>query len=460
MSLSFVLAVLLWTQSPPTEPLTDRVLAGGVPSGAPVPEVLDLTLSDAIARGLRNNLGLLLGDQRVRSAQGAEKEALAELLPHLNFYVSETRQKLSLEAFGFTRLAALPGLNTIVGPFNVFDTRLQLTETLFDFGSYDKVRAERSRTDAARRSYQDLRDAVVLLSANLYMRAAAEQSRIDAARAQLDTAQALHELALDRKRAGLVPAVDVLRADVQRAAREQQAIAAETRFLKAKLVLARAIGLPIGQQYRLADRVAYSPGPTISLEDALRSAYASRSDWKAAEARVRAAEAARRSASGERLPSLEVWGDYGLIGATPGGSRDTFTIGAAIRFPFFDGGRTAGKVTQAEAVLQAETAMREDLRARIHYEVESASLDLRATEQRVAVAERAVGLAREELTQARDRFQAGVGTNIEVVEAQESVAAATESYIASVYEHNVAKAALARALGTAESSYQDLLRGH
>jgi outer membrane protein TolC len=460
MSFSLVLVLLLWTQTPPPpNPLEERPLFGGVPSGPATSEVLDLTLTNAIERGLQRNLGLLLGEQRVRAAQGARWEALSELLPHVSFYVSETRQKLSLEAFGFTGLAGLPGLPTIVGPFNVFDTRAQVTETVFDFGLFEKVRAEKARVDAARRSYQDLRDLVVLFSANLYMRAVTEESRIDAARAQLETARVLHELALDRKQAGLVPAVDVLRAEVERAAREQETIAAEARFAKAKLSLARAIGLPLGQPFRLADRVAYSPGPALSLEDALKTAYASRSDWKAGAARLRAAEAARRSAAGERLPSLEVWGDYGVLGATAGSARATYTMGAALRVPLFDGGKTIGKVLQADAVLRGERAGLEDLRARIRYEVESAALDLKSTQQRVGVAERARGLAREELNQARDRFQAGVASNIDVVQAQESLAAATENYIASLYEHNVAKAALARALGTAEASYKQLLRG-
>jgi len=459
MSLSLVLALLcLPPQTTPT-PADERPIFGGVPSGPPTGDVLALTLEDAIERGLQRNLGLALGQQRVRAAQGARWEALSELLPHLSFDVAETRQKLSLEAFGFTGLAALPGLSTIVGPFNVFDARARVKETVFDLGSFEKVRAERARLDAARLTYRDLRDLVVLLSASLYLRAVAEESRIDAARAQLDTARALHELARDRKRAGLVPALDVLRAEVARADREQETIAAEARFAKSKLSLSRAIGLPLGQAFRLADRVPYSPGPALSREDALKTAYASRADWKAAEARLRAAEAARRSAAGERLPSLDVWADYGAIGATAGGARTTYTLGAALRLQLFDGGRTIGKVLQADAALEAERAGVEDLRARVRYEVESAILDLKATQDRVGVAERAMGLAREELDQARDRFQAGVASNIDVIQAQESVARATENYIASLYEHNVAKAALARALGTAEASYKQLLRG-
>src|SRR5438093_1757965 len=305
MRLSPLFFLLLWPQTPmpPPNPGDERPVYGGVPAGPPTGEVLELTLVDAIDRGLQRNLALLLGEQRIRAARGARWEALSELLPNVSFRLSETRQKLNLEAFGFTSISGFPDIPALVGPFNVFDARAQLTDTLFAFNSYEKVRAEQARIDAARFSVQDSRDVVVLISGALYLRAVAEQSRIDAARAQLDTARALLELAQDRKQEGPVPSVDVLRADVERARREQETITAAVRFAHAKLALARAIGLALGQQFRLADRVPYSPARIRTLEEALQTAYENRSDWKSAEARLRAAERARRAARGEWLPS-------------------------------------------------------------------------------------------------------------------------------------------------------------
>ena len=159
------------------------------------------------------------------------------------------------------------------------------------------------------------------------------------------------------------------------------------------------------------------------------------------------------------MPTLEVRGDYGAIGATVGGARVTYTLGAAVRVSVFDGGKRIGKVLQADAALESERMALEDLRGRVRYEVEAAALDVKAAQDRVGVAERAVALAKEELTQAQDRFRAGVANNIDVVEAQEALASATETYISSLYDHNVAKAAMARALGVAEATYKQLLRG-
>ena len=164
MSLPLLLFLFLSPQQspPPRNPGDDRPLFGGVPSGPPTGEVLDLTLRDAVERGLQRNLGLLLGEQRVRAAQGARWEALSELLPHLSFRLSETRQKVNLEAFGFTGISNFPDIPPLVGPFNVFDVRAQVTDTVFAFGSYEKVRAEKARIEAARLGLQDVRDLVVL----------------------------------------------------------------------------------------------------------------------------------------------------------------------------------------------------------------------------------------------------------------------------------------------------------
>jgi outer membrane protein TolC len=196
-----------------------------------------------------------------------------------------------------------------------------------------------------------------------------------------------------------------------------------------------------------------------SPEEAVARAWRERPDLKAAQARVEAAEAQRRSALGEGLPSLAVDADYGTIGNDPGTARATFTLGAALRVPIFEGGRVQGKVRAAEARVQEDRARLEDLRARIYYEVQTAFLDLRSAQDRVQVAEKALGLGREQLRQAQDRFAAGVASNIDVVQAQEALATASENSIASLYAHNVAKVSLARALGGAEASYIQLLRG-
>src|SRR6185503_4669123 len=215
-----------------------------------------------------------------------------------------------------------------------------------------KARAESERVEAARWTYQDTRELVVLVSGNLYLRTLAEQSRVEAARAQAETARALHRLAVDRKSAGVVPGVDVLRAEVELRSREQRVIEAETRWARAKLDLARAIGLPLGQEIQLTDAMPAPVVPPLTLDQTMQMAFAQRADWKAAQARVRAAEASKRSALGEALPGLTFGADYGAIGQTYGGARGTYTLAGAVRVPLFQSGLVAGKVLAADAVLK------------------------------------------------------------------------------------------------------------
>ena len=431
------------------------VFQGGVPSGQVAAEEMPLTLADAIARGLRSNLGAILGGTAVEAAQGARREALAELLPQVGLSAAEVRQKINLAAYGFTG----PGIPELVGPFNVFDARAHIVQSVLDLHAIHRAHAATDAVEAARQDELGARDIVVLACGQLYLQALAGEARIEAVRAQLATAEALLVTARDRRSSGLGAGIEVLRADVQAQTLRQRLIVAEQDAAKQKLALARAIGLPLGQRFRLADPMPFAAGVPMEVDAALSQAWAGRPDLKAAQARVDAAEEARRAARGEGLPSLVVMGDYGGIGNSVSGALGTFTLGASLRVPVFEGGRAAARASEAAVRLRQERARLDDLKARVYYEVQAVFLDLRAAEQRVRVSESALALARQQLEQSRDRFAAGVADNLEVVQAQEALAAAEESRIASLYAHNFARFSLARALGGAEASYQVLVKG-
>jgi outer membrane protein TolC len=460
-ALVWTLAVVLAVRPAPVaaQAPSAEAFRGGVPAGTATAEVLSLTLDEAITRGLQHNLGLILGRERVREAQGARREARADLLPQARAGAYALRESVSLAALGFSGLPGLPVLPEIIGPFNVVDARGYLSQTVFDLHSIRHARAAALDAKAAEHQQRRTRDDVVFACADLYLEAVAGESRIASARAQLTTAQALYDLASDRKKSGLVAGIDVLRAQVQLAAQRQRVIVAEDEAAKQKLALARAIGLPLGQALRLADEMPFAALPPVAPEEALPRAYAARADLHAAEARVRAAEQERRAAAGEGLPSVGVSGDYGAIGSDVSGARPTFTVSVNLRVPIFEGGRVQAKVQQADARLQQARAGLDDLRAGVYYEIQSTLLDLKAAEERVGVATSALELAEQQLEQAQDRFAAGVAGNIDVTQAQEALARAAEDRIQSIFEHNVSKASLARALGAAESSYGDFLRG-
>jgi outer membrane protein TolC len=429
---------------------------GGVPVGTATAQPLALSITDAIARALQHNLGLLMADDGVTHARGTRLDALSAMLPNVYGRVSETRQKINLQAFGFP---LPPGIPAVVGPFNVFDARVYLSQAVIDLHAINDTKAEGHNVAAAQASYKSARDTVVLVAAYAYLQALAASARADTTRAQLQTADALYRQTLDMRQSGLVAGIDLLRAEVQLGTERQRVTAAENDVEKAKLQIARLIGLPVGQEITLSDDLPYVPAPEMTLEQALDRAYGARADFQAAVELVAAAESARRAVVGEALPSLRVTADYGDIGLTVGTATGTFSVVGAVNVPIFQGGRTQAKLLQADADLRSRRSELEDMKAGIYYEVRNAFLDLKATSDQLDVATRSRDLASQQLTQARDRFAAGVGDNIEVIQAQQAVALSNEQYIGALFGYNIAKAQLARGLGVAEDAIRQYLGG-
>jgi outer membrane protein TolC len=434
---------------------------GGVPSGEPTTGVEKLTVLSAISRALEHNLGVLSAEQNLGKAQGARWKTLSELLPNVNGRVGETRQTLNLAAFGFGGGAGSPfgDIPTIVGPFNVFDARIFLSQSVLDFGALNSARAEAHNVEAARLMFRSARDYVIHVAGNFFVQALAASARADAARAQEETARTLHQQAIDLKEGGIIAGIDVLRAEVQLSTQTQRATIAANEFEKAKLQLARVIGLPLGQRFELDPALPNLPVADLSIEAAVALAYQTRPDYKAAVERVSAAEATRRSIVGDALPSVKVNADYGEIGLSPADARATFAVTGAVNVPIFQGGRTRGRLLEADADIRSRRADAEDLKAAIYYEVRTAFLDLDATARQLALAGKTRDLANQQLTQARDRFAAGVASNVEVVQAQDAVATATEQFIGAQYGYDLAKGALVRGTGTSEELLRQLLGG-
>jgi len=434
----------------------DSPFGGGVPQGTVTSDTLKLSVLDVIKRALDHNLGVLLAEEDANSATGNRAVALSDLLPHLSGRVSQERRKTNLEAFGFPLREEFP---RIVGPFSVFDARVFLTQTVLDMSAVNDFRAAEHSVTAAKHSSRSARDLVVLVASNLYLQTLATEARTATARAQLETATTLHQQALSLRQSGLVAGIDVVRAEVRMITERQRVTGATNDFEKSKLQLARVIGLPPGQLFELSQEIPFVPVPEMTLEEALERAYREHPDYLAAQERVQEAESARRAIIGEALPSVRVTADYGAIGLHVSSSLPTFSIVGALSVPIFEGGRVQGRLAQADSELRTRRAQAADAKAEIYYDVRTAFLDLKATEEELQTATRARELAGLQLTQSRDRFAAGVTSNIEVVQSQEVVAQASEQYIAALYGFNVAKAMLARSLGTAEEAVAKYLGG-
>lgn len=433
---------------------------GSTSSTARIPFSGRLSLREAVNRAVDFNLGAVGLNETVRQARGQTKIARSVLLPNLNASLSETVQQTNLQALGVRFNVPIAGFAppTIVGPFNYFDLRATLSQTVLDLTARNNYRATKDLVRANELSVADARDLVVLAVGGNYLQVIAARSKIDAARAQLVTAEALYKQASEQRAAGVVAQTDLNRSQIQLLTQQQRLVSLENDYSKLKISLARLTGLPPNDQYEISDTVPFAEAPPLSLDDALRRAFETRSDLKAAEAQVDAAERARAAARAERLPSLAVRADYGVIGTNPSQSHGTFSVVGTVRVPIWQGGRTKGQTEVAEASLAQRRAELEDVKGRIESEVRNAYFDLQASVSQVEVARKNITVATQNLDLTRQRFEAGVSDNVEVVQSQEALSTANTDYINSVFSHNLAKLSLARAIGRAAESLPQFLK--
>lgn len=434
--------------------------AGSTRSTTAMPFSGTLSLREAIQRGLQYNLGPVNLAQAVRQAHGQSVVARSSLLPNLNGSLAETVEQLNLKANGVRVTSPVPGFGipSIVGPFNFFDLRARLTQNIFDRAALNNYRSANEVIRANQQSVRDARDLVVLGVGGAYLQVIAAKARVESARAQLDTATALYQQTLQQRNVGVVAQVDLDRSEVQQLTQKQRLVSLQNDLAKQKINLARMTGLQPSEQYDISDSIPYAPAESLPFDDILRKAFEQRSDLKAAEAQVRAASHTVTAARAEQWPSLALNSDYGVIGVNPAQSHGTFSVTGTLRVPLWQGGKVKGDVEQANAEMAQRQAELEDLKSQIEGDLRNAYLDLQAASSQVEVAQRNIQVAKETLDLTRQKFEAGVSDNVEVVQAQESLASADLDYINSLFAHNLAKLSLARAMGNAEESVTDLLK--
>jgi outer membrane protein TolC len=402
---------------------------------------------------LRYNLGEIESGENTRIARGQRLRALSNLLPQVTAGVFENVEQLSASTLGIKT----PQIPAVIGPFSYSTARASMSQTLFSWESIQQFRAAQTAEQAAQLTYNDTLDVITLIVGNLYLQVIETSSRIVAQEAQVQNAQALYDQALDDFQAGTSPKIDVTRTAVQLHTEQYNLSVARNNFAITKLNLARAIGLPLGQAFEIADQLPYSELNPETIDEALKIAYSSRSDFRAALSAQRAAQQQLSAARAERYPVLAVNGDYAVQGPAFGHSHGTFSFQGGVEVPVFTGGRIKGDLTQAEALLRQRKSEAENVRGQVDYDVRTAYLNLQAAKEQVAVARQNVDLANESLSRSKERFAAGVTDSVEVVQSQQALASANDQYISSLYSHNLAKLQLARAVGVARTSYNQYL---
>jgi outer membrane protein TolC len=459
----FAASVLLWLlsalavqaqtgQSPALQ------TSGSVPAVGATHDIRQLTLTDAIDMAMRYNLGALESAENARSARGQRLQSLSALLPQVSVGASRTRSQVDAASLGLTTIPGVP-IPSVIGPFSYSTATATVSQTVVNIESIRRFQAAQMTAQAAELSYDDLLDVVTLTVGNAYLQIIDAGSRIEATDAQVRNAKALYDQAVDALNAGTSSKIDVTRTSVQLHTERFNLAVARNNEAIAKLNLARAIGLPLGQPFELADSLPYADLDPQSVDDALRAAYESRADFRAAQQTVESAQHQFEAVRAQRYPTVSVNGDVGWQGATLGTSRNIFSVQAAITVPLFTGGRIEGEETQAQSTLRQRQAERDSLRGQIDYDVRTALLNLQTAKEQVAVARENVDLANENLARSQERFAAGVTDSVEVVQAQQSLSGANDQYISGTYSHNLAKLQLARAIGVARTNYGHYLGG-
>jgi outer membrane protein TolC len=454
--LVIVLLAVFWIVAPAVAQNTD--VMGSVPSGPARNEVLRLTLRDALDMALRYNLGAIESGENAQIARGQRLLALSHLLPQVSAGINENVDQVNFTALGLAAIK-IPGIPAVAGPFSYSTASASLSQTVFSYESIQRFRAARTAEQAAQLSYKDTLDVITLSVGNAYLEVIEAHSRIEAEEAQVQNAKALYDQAVDEFQAGTSPRIDVTRTAVQLHTEEYNLSVARNNFEVAKLTLGRAIGLPLGQVFDIADQLPYADINPPTVEEALKVAYNSRTDFRSALNSAKSAEQALSAAKAERYPVVAVNGDYGDQGATFGQSHGVFSFQAGINVPIFTGGRIKGDIAQAEATQRQRKAEAENVRGQIDYDVRTAFLNLNAAKEQVDVAHQNVDLANDNVARSKERFAAGVTDSVEVVQSEQSLASANDQYITSLYSHNLAKLALARALGVARTNFSQYLGG-
>jgi outer membrane protein TolC len=427
---------------------------GSVPQGVASPQTIDLTLDEAIQRGLRNNLGVILSGTQTASARGQRLSQLQNLLPSVDAHIQESEMQTDLAAEGLR----LPGIPAVIGPFGFTDIRATLAWAAVDVKSLHAYLASKHDFAAAQLTAEDARQLVILTVGNAYLLVISDQTLVASAQAQVATSKISLDQAVASHNAGTAPILDELRARVDYQSLEQQLIVAQNSLEKDRLALARTIGLPLDQKFNVIDTAPYAAFDQIDLNTALQQAHLNRKDLQALLEQTKSAQEMRKAATADRFPKLNINADYGDIGVNVLHSHGTVDATGAVSVPVFKEYALRGEAEQAQSQLDTSQDQLSDRRAQVDADVRDALLDIQSAQKQVEVARSSVDLANEALSEAQQRYKAGVSDNLPVSQAEQSVAQANQQYVSSLYRHNVAKLSLARALGAADN-YKSYLGG-
>jgi outer membrane protein len=415
-------------------------------------QVLRLTLDQAVGLALKQNPTAQIAILQAAQSEQDKNISRADLLPQANAKISDEAQKVNLLA-QFGGKVALPGFPTTLGPYQIFSAGPSFGGPVFDLTLWRRYHAARDTVNASKANSLSTREQVILLVVSQYIGTLRAVASVEASQSRVSLAQALYDQAADLQKEGVGTGIDTLRANVELQNEKQRLIEAETDRETSLYALNRLLNLDPRQVIELADSLSFFDTPQPEVEPSIQLALSERQEWKALEAQTKSAENQKKASSESRLPSVRFDGDFVYVGTSSNTTVPTYTYQASVSMPLFTGGRIHAEMVRADLELKKLDQQKDDLRNQIALDVKTALLNLQSARNEVQVANLGVQLSKEEVDQARDRFKAGVANNIEVIQAQDSLARANDNQIVALYRFNQARADLARSMGQMEKVY-------
>jgi outer membrane protein len=426
---------------------THSDLSPVAPSG-----ILRLTLDQSVGLAIKQNPTAQIAVIQAAEAVQDKNVARAGLLPEVDASVKEQVQRINIQAqFGGQQIS--PGIPKALGPYPIFSAGPSFGAPLFDLTLWRRYQAAREGLNAAKANSLSTREQVILLVVSQYIGTLRAVADVQASQSRVDLAQALFDQAADLQKEGVGTGIDTLRANVELQNEKQRLIEAQADRERSLYGLSRILNLDPRQVIELADSLSFFDTPQPEAEPSINSALADRQEWKALNSQLKEADLQKKQAWDSRLPSFRVDGNWAYLGTHPNNGTDTYTYVASANMPIFTGGRIHAEVVRANLEINRLQQQQDDLRNSIALDVKTALINLTSARNEVDVANLGIQLSNQEVDQARDRFRAGVANNIEVIQAQDSLARAADNQIAALYRFNQARADYARSIGQMEKLY-------
>jgi len=411
---------------------------------------LKLTLREAVQLALKQNPQVQVANLNLAQSIQDRNIARAGLLPQADFETVDRAERYNIYAlFG----SKFPGIPEHSGPFQFFQAGPNFSMPVFDLTLWRRWQSAHQGIRASEAQETGVREQTVLLVVSQYLGALRAGAAVVAAQSRVDLAQALYDQAFDLQKNGVGTGLDTLRANVELQNEKQRLIEAQTQEEVALYGLVRLLNLDPHQKVELADKPSFFQTPEFEASQSLEQALAARPEMRALEARARIAVLGKKTASESRLPSIHVSGNWAYQGLSLPSAIPSYIFQVSLDVPLFTSGRIHAEIARSDLELKKVAQERADLRDQIALEVKAAVVQLQSARHEVDVANLGVNLAQEEVSQARDRFQAGVANNIEVITAQDALARANDNQIVALYGYNQSRADLAHAIGQTEGLY-------